>query len=183
MDYEEEVKIKAQRARKLARYMSSTEDLVENAILKAQAKGAFEGLKGAGQPIDLSENPFEPPELRMVFKILKNNDFAPFWIETGKQIDEEKKQLRLKIHRFKQYVSIFFSGPHSQSAQKRFEKKKEEFYYQCQLQLEKIERLITNYNLHCPTFRLGRANLNPDEQMENIINHVEGYINLLKDSK
>jgi DnaJ family protein C protein 28 len=33
---DEEIKIKAQQARRLARYMSSTEDLVENQILKAQ---------------------------------------------------------------------------------------------------------------------------------------------------
>ena len=54
---EEEIKVKAQQARHLARYMSSTEDLVENQILKAQQEGKFDNLPGAGQPIDLEENP------------------------------------------------------------------------------------------------------------------------------
>lgn len=68
---EEQVKIKAQQNRKLARYMSSTADLVENQIMKAQERGEFENLTGQGKPLRFEENPYEAPELRMIFKILK----------------------------------------------------------------------------------------------------------------
>ncbi|HBK54312.1 MAG TPA: DUF1992 domain-containing protein, partial [Syntrophomonas wolfei] len=44
--------------------MSSTQDLVENQIRKAQERGEFNNLEGSGKPISLEENPFEPPELR-----------------------------------------------------------------------------------------------------------------------
>jgi DnaJ family protein C protein 28 len=43
---EEEIKIGAQKARKLARYMSSTEDLVESQIQKAMQRGDFDNLAG-----------------------------------------------------------------------------------------------------------------------------------------
>ena len=46
---EEEIKIKAGKARRLARYMSSTEDLVEQQILQAQERGEFDNLSGAGK--------------------------------------------------------------------------------------------------------------------------------------
>ncbi|MCX5781036.1 MAG: DUF1992 domain-containing protein [Firmicutes bacterium] len=72
---EEEIKIKAQQNKKIARYMSSTEELVENQIQKARERGDFDNLEGIGKPLDLSENPYEPPEMRMVMKILKNSDF------------------------------------------------------------------------------------------------------------
>jgi DnaJ family protein C protein 28 len=43
---EEEIKLKAQKSRKLARYMSSTQDLVENQIRKAMENGEFDNLAG-----------------------------------------------------------------------------------------------------------------------------------------
>lgn len=61
----------------MAKYMSSTEELVEEQIRKARERGDFDNLEGAGKPVDLSENPFEPPEMRMVNRMLKNNDFTP----------------------------------------------------------------------------------------------------------
>jgi DnaJ family protein C protein 28 len=86
---EEEIKLKAQKSRKLARYMSSTQDLVENQIRKAMENGEFDNLAGTGKPLRFEENPYEPPELRMIHKILKDNDFAPYWIELGKEIDQD----------------------------------------------------------------------------------------------
>ena len=77
---EEEIKIKAQQGKRLARYMSSTQDLVENQIRKAQERGEFNNLKGSGKPISLEENPLSP-RIAHDLKILKDNDFAPYWIE------------------------------------------------------------------------------------------------------
>ena len=45
---EEQIKTKAQKARKLAQYMSSTEDLVENQILKAPEEGKITNPARAG---------------------------------------------------------------------------------------------------------------------------------------
>jgi DnaJ family protein C protein 28 len=103
---EEEIKTKAQQAKKLARYMSSTEDLVENQIRKAMEKGEFDNLEGAGKPIPLEENPYEPVGMRMVNKILKDNDFAPYWIELGKQIDHEWEKIQRDIENFKKYSTM-----------------------------------------------------------------------------
>jgi hypothetical protein len=76
--WKKEIKVKAGQAKKLARYMSSTEDLVEQQILKAQERGEFDNLSCAGKKLNLEENPLQPPELRMPYKILKDNGFAPF---------------------------------------------------------------------------------------------------------
>ena len=108
---EEEIKVKAQQARHLARYMSSTEDLVENQILKAQQEGKFDNLPGAGQPIDLEENPYEPPEMRMAFKILKENDFAPRWIELGKEVDHDLQCFWKEVDYFRRYTLIMKDQP------------------------------------------------------------------------
>jgi DnaJ homolog subfamily C member 28 len=40
-------------------------------------EGAFDRLEGTGEPLDLRENPFENPSLRMAHRLLRNNGFAP----------------------------------------------------------------------------------------------------------
>src|SRR5580704_9120989 len=57
-------------------------------------EGAFDRLEGAGRPLDLQENPFEDPSLRMAHRLLKNNGFAPAWIEDAREIDAEFHRLQ-----------------------------------------------------------------------------------------
>jgi hypothetical protein len=74
--------------------------IAERKIREAMEEGAFEQLDGAGQPLDLSENPFEDPAQRMAHRILRNNGFAPAWIEEGREIDAEIRYLKGNLHRF-----------------------------------------------------------------------------------
>jgi DnaJ homolog subfamily C member 28 len=170
---EEEIKIKAQQNRKLAKYMSSTEELVEEQIRKAREKGEFDNLEGAGKPVDLSENPYEPAELRMVNRILKNNDFTPYWIQLGKDIDSETARLWKEVDDFIKYTRIFLGEPRSAINVNRYEKRKAIFYSEKRRELEKIKKKTLDYNLHCPTFRLGRANIEVDDEMAKVIDRIE----------
>ena len=73
--------------------------IAERKIREAMDEGAFEHLDGTGEPLDLSENPFEDPAQRMAHRILRNNGFAPAWIEEGRDIDAEIRYLRANYHR------------------------------------------------------------------------------------
>ncbi|MDD3023931.1 MAG: DUF1992 domain-containing protein [Syntrophomonadaceae bacterium] len=180
---EEEIKIKAEQAKKLARYMSSTQDLVENQIVKAQQRGDFDNLEGAGKPLNLEENPFEPLDLRMTYKILKDNDFAPYWIELGKEIDAEMNKIDKEVNSFKRYTEIFFSEKHGSLARRRYEKRKALSLFEIRLIWEKVHKKIIDYNLHCPTFRLGRANIDVDDEMYKVISNLEKMIEQLQKQK
>ncbi len=68
--------------------------IAERKIVEAMEKGAFDRLEGEGKPLDLSENPFEDPSDRMANRLLKNNGFAPDWIEEAKEIAAESRRLR-----------------------------------------------------------------------------------------
>jgi hypothetical protein len=68
--------------------------IAERKIREAMEEGAFEHLEGTGKPLDLEENPFEDPSLRMAHRLLRNNGFAPAWIEEGREIDGELDRLR-----------------------------------------------------------------------------------------
>lgn len=170
---DEIIKTKAQQAKKLARYMSSTEDLVENQILKAQQEGKFDNLPGAGKPLQLEENPFEPADMRMAYKILKDNDFAPFWIELGKEIDADLERFWKEVDYFRRYTLMMNDQPSESPALKRFERKKADFYCECRLSLEKINKKILDYNLHCPTYRLGRPHLLIEDEIAKVTASIE----------
>jgi DnaJ family protein C protein 28 len=174
---EEEIKIKAQQNKKIARYMSSTEELVENQIQKARERGDFDNLEGTGKPLDLSENPYEPPELRMVMRILKNSDFTPYWIQLGKDIDADSAKLWQEVEYFKKYSLVtLVNQKHTTATVDRLAKEKAQFYVEKRQQFEKMKKKILDYNLHCPTFRLGRANIEVDDEMSKVIATIEGAI-------
>ncbi len=177
---EEQIKIKAGQARGLARYMSSTQDLVEEQIRKAREKGAFDNLKGSGEPLDLEENPFEPPEMRMVFRLLKNSNFTPHWIEIGKDIDAEYDKIWRDVAKFERYARVFFSGRKNEAALQAFQRKKELLYMDQRNRFEKLYMRVVDFNLHCPTFREGRANLDIEREMNALIDRVECKIKELK---
>lgn len=180
---EEEIKIRSQKAKKLARYMSSTEDLVENQIIKAQQRGDFDNLEGAGKPLNLEDNPFEDLDSRMAFKILKDNGFAPYWIELGKEIDADIDKVNQEVKNFERYTALFYAEKHGSIAKKRYEKRKAHFFFEIRLRWEKIYKKIIDFNLHCPTFRLGRANISVDDEMYKIISNLEKLIIELQATK
>jgi len=68
--------------------------IAERKIREAMQDGAFEHLEGTGKPLNLEENPFEDPSDRLANRILKNNGFAPEWIEEAKEIEAESRRLR-----------------------------------------------------------------------------------------
>lgn len=79
--------------------MGHWESSIEKQIRKAMEEGAFDNLPGKGKPIDLSENPFEDPDLRTVHRLLRNAGFAPAFIEERKDIDAALERERTTLAR------------------------------------------------------------------------------------
>src|SRR5689334_9162340 len=69
--------------------MDEWENIAERKIREAMAEGAFDNLAGMGRPLNLEENPYEDPSLRMAHRLLRNNGFAPAWLEEGKDLERE----------------------------------------------------------------------------------------------
>ena len=62
------------------------ETIVEERIRKAQQRGEFKNLQGAGRPLNLVDDQHIPEDLRLAYKILKNADCLPPEIELKKEI-------------------------------------------------------------------------------------------------
>lgn len=67
--------------------------LVEQKIREAMAEGEFEGLEGAGRPIDLEAYFATPEELRAGFAVLKNAGVAPEEVQLSQEIEALKREL------------------------------------------------------------------------------------------
>ncbi len=81
--------------------------IAERKIREAMDRGEFEGLSGKGKPLDLSDGPVVPPELRVAYKVLKNAGYLPPELELHNEIvrlrdliaavtDEGEKRARMK---------------------------------------------------------------------------------------
>jgi uncharacterized membrane protein len=151
-------------------------DLVGTMIAEAMERGEFDNLEGAGKPLDLVENPFEPAGLHLIHKILKDNGFAPYWIELGKEIDSLRTKFNEDVDNFKRYTQIIFGEKRSIPAINQYDTRKNNFYDQCRKQLTEISKKIFDYNLHCPVSQLGRANFNVSEEISSLIKDIERLI-------
>lgn len=176
---EEQIKEKASAVRGVARYMSGIEELVEERIRKAREKGAFDNLECHGKPIYMPDNPFEPPELRMGFKILKDAGYAPYWVELGKDIDAAKVNLTEHTERFKKFCDLA-SEHRDFHRRSRFIVRKEKFFAEQRELLNKINTMTDEFNLQCPTFHVTRGRINTEAEMMNIVIEIEDYIENLK---
>jgi hypothetical protein len=79
--------------------MDKWENIAEQKIREAMAEGAFANLKGTGKPLDLEEDPYEDPSMRMAHRLLRNNGFAPPWIEEAKDLERAIDTLRRDLKR------------------------------------------------------------------------------------
>ena len=77
--------------------MKRWESLVDQKIREAMEQGEFDNLAGAGEPINLSENPYDDPDWRTAHRMLRNAGFAPVWIEERKDIDAELEATRISL--------------------------------------------------------------------------------------
>jgi hypothetical protein len=60
--------------------------IAEQRIAQAIERGDLDDLPGTGRPLDLSEDPLVPEDLRLACRILKNAGFVPPELETRREI-------------------------------------------------------------------------------------------------
>ena len=139
--------------------MDKWEPLIDRMIRESMDRGEFDNLPGAGQPIDLAENSYEPPELRNVHRLLRNAGFAPAWIEERKDIEAQFQQAYSKLSRAKALYCLSgdFSNHHWQRAMKEFR--------EC---IEELNQRIRAYNLRAPATGFHRMIIDADQVIDDL---------------
>ena len=69
--------------------------LAERHIQEAQARGEFNNLPGAGQPLSLDDDVAVPLELRSAYRLLKNAGYLPPELELRREISAAEELLAM----------------------------------------------------------------------------------------
>ncbi len=129
---------------------------VSEQIEEAMERGEFKDLPGKGQPLKLDTNPFLTPQVRMGNRLLKENGFAPRWIELEKEIKQEKAQLERLLTNLKarreRLVALIQQHPHrSEAVSRSFEYERARGIARYSEKLENLNQKIRRVNLLMPT--------------------------------
>ena len=129
---------------------------VNKQIEEAMERGEFTNLPGEGKPLKLDTNPFLTPQARMANRLLKENGFAPRWVELEKEIKQGKAQLeRVLINlkgRRERLAAIVQQNPYRREVVSRsFEQERARSLAQYSEKLENLNQKIQRVNLLMPT--------------------------------
>ncbi len=144
--------------------MKRGESLIEQRIREAMEQGEFDDLAGKGEPVDLSENPFEDPELRLAHRLLRNAGFAPSWIEERKDIDAEFLVARTNLERAWIILQRTRGGEHELGAKTRWEKNLSSFRQKS----ADLNRRIATWNLKVPAAAFHRKLIDAEREIERL---------------
>ena len=64
--------------------------VAERKIQDAIEEGLFDRLPGRGKPLDLSINPFQPPGMAALNRLLQHNKVVPVWVAIEREIEAER---------------------------------------------------------------------------------------------
>lgn len=142
--------------------MNRLESLTEKKLREAIENGEFDDLPGKGEPIDLRENPFEDPDLRVVHRLLRNAGFAPAWIEERKDIDVELEAARTKLSRA---WTLFGKGGKAPS-----DMEWERIVVDVREKVAELNKRISIYNLKAPAAVFHRKRIDAEKLIEAVCN-------------
>jgi hypothetical protein len=74
--------------------MLTLDAIAERRIREAQERGEFDGLPGAGAPLELDDDALVPEDLRVAYRILKNSGFLPPELQVYGEIREVEQFLQ-----------------------------------------------------------------------------------------
>ena len=82
------------------------EKIVEERIRRAQARGEFDALSGAGRPLEFEPDGHIAEDLRLAYKILKNAECLPPEVELKKDIEKAEDLLAAMPETVEKYQAL-----------------------------------------------------------------------------
>jgi len=140
------------------------ESLIDKKIREAMERGEFDNLAGQGEPIDLSENPYEDPDWRTAHRMLRNAGFAPSRIEERKDIDAELAVARSNLARVWGIRRNARDTEHERSAAVRWQNALETF----REKVDELNRRINVWNLKAPAIAFQRKRIDVETEIRSL---------------
>lgn len=150
--------------------MQKWQNLIDQRIRDIIGDGDVSHLTGAGHPLNLklNDDEFTPTELRLAYKVMRDNDVVPTWMSLRYVLDD-------KVHKIRQRLNAYvraYRQRQQEATQKASALLERQADQRWQSALTKIEddiqaynRELLDYNLTVPPQVGQRAPLNFDEEV------------------
>jgi hypothetical protein len=149
--------------------MSWFEIISERKIRDAQEEGAFDNLPGKGKPLNLDVDLRVPPELRTVYRLMREANVLPDWIQLDKEVRQRRERWQARMETF----AVSLAAAHAElgpkpprTACERLDGRRDAFLEQAAKELREVNRMIDRLNLIVPTPAQQRLRLDLRERME-----------------
>jgi hypothetical protein len=144
-------------------------DIIDEIIRDAQRKGEFSNLPGQGKPLKLDDDANTPSHMRMAYKILKENDLAPDWIEQGRALDRSRalllETLQSAAREYRGALNDALRSSQPEQERQRVEKAWKRKQETLGNEVKKYNREVLSYNLKVPKGVTHKAVLNADQEL------------------
>ncbi|MCC7357851.1 MAG: DUF1992 domain-containing protein [Anaerolineales bacterium] len=153
--------------------------LIEERLRQAREAGKFDNLRGHGQPLNLSENPFEDPAWRLANEMLQRHGFRPEWLEAEVAIREQLEAARRALrrsHQWRQRELTLLTGQNDAHALRQRHWVEREWALaqdRFRERLVDLNKAIFSLNLKAPNTRFQRMKLNVEAELTKVMAGIE----------
>src|SRR4051794_18947809 len=150
--------------------MSWIEIIADRKIRDAQEEGAFDDLPGKGKPLKLEFDPRIPPEQRAAYRLMKEAQLLPDWIQLDKEVRQREEQWRARVEEFARGREPDHSRPDEdrRRSDESLDLEREVFLTGVAEQLRALNREIDRFNLVVPVPSRARGRINIPARMEEL---------------
>lgn len=151
--------------------MSWIEIIADRKIREAQDEGAFENLPGKGQPLKLEFDPRIPPEQRAAFRLMKEGDLLPDWIQIDKEIRVRQEKWTERVEAFARSRTEAlekYGDRRRHRAQDELDRYRDAFLLRAAEELREQNRMIDRLNLIVPSPSRQRLRLDLAQLMDEL---------------
>ncbi|MBI3914655.1 MAG: DUF1992 domain-containing protein [Chloroflexi bacterium] len=159
----------------MPRPLSEIENSIAKQIREAIERGDFDDLPGKGKTLNLTDDPHVPVEWQLAFKMLKDANVAPKWIEQDKEIRQEKKKLEEWFARQAAAQKKGRAGLSSLPIDKipaehlRLQEARAEIVAAYRRRATGLNKVIDSFNLQAPSSRLQHPRIAIEDEIQRFL--------------
>jgi hypothetical protein len=135
--------------------MSWIEIIADRKIREAQDEGKFDDLAGKGRPLQLENDRRVPPELRAAYRLMKEAQILPDWIELDREVRRRQEAWSARLETFarrrEEEAAALAGRTPGEALQARLDRQRDLFLEQAAAELRALNALIDRLNLIVPT--------------------------------
>jgi hypothetical protein len=151
--------------------MSWIEIIADRKIRDAQEEGLFDNLPGKGQPLNLDFDPRVPPELRAAYRMMKDAQLLPDWIQLDKEIRQRQSQWEARVEAYAARREEDVARRPARGGKgydEDLDRSRERFLYRAAEGLCELNRMIDRLNLMVPVISRQRLRIDLAGRMEEL---------------